>query len=158
MRKERLNELLVTAERHTQAGRLSRAVAFYRKALTLARIGESEWELAQVRLGDIHMLRGELEPAIAHLTRACELGHAEPRHAMLLGRALRLAGQPERASAYLMDACQCFSDRGTALIELAHATADLGHREAARTMVGLVARHHPEHPQLRGARRYASDA
>ncbi len=158
MSRDRLSEVLETAERHTQTGHLSRAVAFYRKALTMARVGDWEWELAQVRLGDIHMLRGEFDSAIAHLTKACDLGRAEPRYAMLLGRALRLAGQSERASAYLMDACQCLHDRGTALLELAHATADLGQRSTARTMVEVVERYHPKHPGLRAAQIYTNDA
>jgi len=158
MRKERLSEILETAERHVQAKRFRRAAAFYRKALALARIGEWEWELAQVRLADLHLRKGELGPAVSHLLRAQEMGSAEPRYDMLLGRTLRLLGKPERASSHLFDACSSGRDRASALLELAQATADMGNRRMARSMVDIVERTDPLNEDLRAARIYTQDA
>lgn len=158
MRKERLSEILETAERHIQAKRFRRALSFYRKALTLARMGEWEWELAQVRLADLHLLRGELVPAISHLLKAHQMSSAEPRYSVLLGRTLRLLGEPERASQHLFDACESTRDRAAALLELAHATADMGNRSLARSIVNIVERTEPLNSELQSARMYTQDA
>ena len=158
MRRDRLDELLAIAERHVQAGRSRRAVEFYRKVLVTARVGEPEWELAQLRLGHLHLLRGELEPAIAHFTKAYEQDAMEPRYARLLGRALRLTGEYQRATSHLLDACRSSRELAAALIELAYVEADAGQRSRARVLVDLVTRHTPSHPGLETARRYANDA
>ena len=158
MRKDRLIALLETAEKHTQAGRHRRALDFYRKALSIARAGEWEWELAQVRLADLHIQRGEIASALSHLLRAIEQEPEEPRYLLLVGRVLRMLGQPERASSSLITACDSEPLRADALIELAYATTDMGQRRAARDILAVAARLQPNHPKLEAAKRSMLDS
>tara|TARA_A100001015_G_C15043832_1_gene741895 strand:- start:5616 stop:6092 length:477 start_codon:yes stop_codon:yes gene_type:complete len=158
MRKDRLTALLETAEKHTQAGRHRRALDFYRKALTIARAGEWEWELAQVRIADLHLIRGEGQSALIHLLKAREQDPDEPRYAVLVGRALRLLGQPKKASHHLMNACDSGHAQVPALIELAFAAVEMGQRSAARDILDVASRLAPQHPGILVARSHSLDS
>ena len=98
MKSERLRNLLQTAEHHTRKGRLSRAVTFYRKVLAIADLGDTEYELAHLRLGDLHVGLGQFDYAIVHLLRIRQIDPREPEYAFMLGRAFRLSGRLQTCS------------------------------------------------------------
>jgi Flp pilus assembly protein TadD len=136
MRRIRLKDLLASAEDHITAGRLQRAVASYRKVLRFTHDGEFEYELAHVRLGDIHLGLGQIERAIPHLRCARRLDGEEPEYALMLGRALLAYDRPDEASAHLMDALAFPFYAPQAFAELARATFEMGDRATA----GVLAR------------------
>ena len=149
MREHRLTKLLATAERHTRAGRLSRAVTFYRKVLSAARPGEHFFELAHYKLGTLHLDLGQNQSAVAHLLRARLTNRDEPVYAIALGRALRLDSQYARAAYHLVDATASIHHRAHALAELALSSSQSGDRETGRDLARLAMRLEPSDPTLR---------
>lgn len=143
MRRDRLRSLIDTAERHTRAGRLGRAVRAYRKVLAQARIGEYEHELAQVRLGDLHLGLGRPELAWPHLDRARRLTADEPEYALMAGRALAASGRPTEAAGHLFDAVGSPGHASEALVELARLAGQRGDRRAARRLAAHAGRCDP---------------
>jgi len=158
MRREKLYELLETAERHQRAGRLRRAVAFYRKVLSVARDDESEWELAHVRLGLLHMRQDQVSKAVPHLMRAHALAPHEDAYALWLGQALNRVGQPFSAARVLIDICHSPVCGTSALIDLARAAADLGERVQAREILTCVAKQSRQPQAFPDALTYCQDA
>lgn len=155
MRQERLRSLIASAERHTHAGRLGRAVRAYRKVLAQARIGEYEHELAQVRLGDLHLGQGRAELAWAHLERARHLAADEPEYALMAGRALAATGRTQEAAGHLFDAVGSPTHAPEALVELARLAGQRGDRRAARRLAAHAGR---RDPRLRALSRDYADA
>ncbi|MCA9538951.1 MAG: hypothetical protein KC620_08680 [Myxococcales bacterium] len=158
MRSDRLRQLLDTAERHTRAGRWSRAVFFYRKVLAHSREGEFECELAHSRLGDLHLGLGQAAQAVPHLSRARALAEDEPEYALMLGRALRAADRPDEASNHLLDAVASPTHAADALAELAHAASDRGDRALARRLATHAAERHPNDCRFQHLSRSFADA
>lgn len=149
-----MRQWLDTAEGHTRAGRLRRAVTFYRKVLAVSRVGEYEHELAHVRLGDLHLGRGRPELAVSHLERARRLTTDEPQYALMAGRAHAALGAHDRARAHLFDAMHDAHHASDALAELARVAGEAGDRSTARTLAAHAARRASR--RYRGlARRYA---
>ncbi len=140
--------LIDSAERHTRAGRLSRAVRAYRRVLAQARIGEYEHELAQARLGDLHLGQGRPEQAWSHLCRARALAADEPEYALMAGRALAAAGRPDDAAAHLFDAVGAAGHGAQALAELARLAGERGDRPSARRLARCAARQDPRLSRL----------
>lgn len=134
MRRQHLRLLIDSAERHTRAGRLGRAVRVYRRVLAQARVGEYEHELAQARLGDLHLGQGRPEQAWCHLSRARALAADEPEYALMAGRALAAAGRPSEAALHLFDAVTSDGHGSEALVELARLASARGDRDAARRL------------------------
>lgn len=155
MRRQRLRLLIDAAERHTRAGRLTRAVRAYRRVLAQARVGEYEHELAQARLGDLHLGQGRPEQAWPHLARARALAADEPEYALMAGRALAATGRAAEAAAHFFDAVTSTPHGGEALAELARLAGDGGDRRSARTLAGHAAR---RDPSLAGLARTFADA
>lgn len=153
MRGERLRDLLQTAERHCRAGRLRRAVIFYRKVLAHARVGEYEHELAQARLGDLHLGRGRPDLALPHLRRARTLRADEPEYALMTGRALVAVGRYDDATEELFDAVASPTHASDAFAALAHIAGERGDRSAARHLARHAADRDPAVRTL--ARSYA---
>lgn len=145
--------LIESAERHTRAGRFSRAVRAYRRVLAQARAGEYEHELAQARLGDLHLGQGQPERAWPHLDRARALAADEPEYALMAGRALAAAGRTEEAAAHLFDAVGSHTHGSEALVELARLASDRGDRRAARRLAGHAGHRDPRLAHL--SRAYA---
>ena len=103
MRDTRIGELLHTAERHTLAGRWSRAVVFYRRVLGITQNGDFARELSHARLGDLHLALKQPHLALPHLKRAYTLS-GEAEYALMLARALIAAGDRQAAFSYLHEA------------------------------------------------------
>lgn len=148
MRGERLRDLLLTAERHSRAGHLRRAVDFYRKVLAHARVGEYEHELAQARLGDLHLGRGRPDLALPHLRRARELAADEPEYALMTARALAAAGRHDDAAGQLFDAAASPAHAPEAFAELACLAGLRGDRRTARHLAAHAAERDPTHRDL----------
>ena len=133
-------------------------VSFYRKVLSVARNDESEWELAQVRLGLLHLKRGEFQKALPHLRRAHAIAPEEHAYALWLGDTLNQLGQSRLAASVLMDISHSTVCGPSALVGLALAAADLGRRDTAREILSLVTKQ-PQHPPTYSAvLRYCQDA
>lgn len=143
MRGERLRDLLRTAEQHSRAGHLRRAVDFYRKVLAHARVGEYEHELAQARLGDLHLGRGRPDLALPHLRRARELAADEPEYALMIAHALALSGRSEDAAGELFDAVTSPVHAPEAFAALARLAGERGDRRAARHFAAHAAERDP---------------
>lgn len=156
-RADRVRNLLATAERHTRAGRLGRAMFFYRRVIAVTQDGDFERELAHGRLGDLHLGLGQAERALPHLRRAQALSGGEPEYALMLGNALLALGRPHEAAIHLHDALAS-AHAGEALAALAQATADLGDRQAAGQVARLAARCDPHSTQVRALTRAYADA
>ena len=148
MKSVRLKNLLQTAERHTRCGRLARAVTFYRKVLSVAALGDSEWELAHLRLGDLHMGLGQFDLAIVHLLRARALRPAESEYAFLLGRALRLSGRVDAAREHLFDALYRYRWKADVYKEMSLCYPDSESRSLALTFCRLALKHEPNRADL----------
>ena len=149
MRWSRIQDLLKTAERHITSGRFGRAITFYRKVLVTAQQGDSEWELAHVRLGDLHLGLGQIQPAIAHLLRARALQPDEMEYALMLGRALRLGQRPLAAQYHLFDALDSLHHRVDACLEMALLMEDCGRRTEARAYAQIALRFAPLREEIR---------
>lgn len=134
MRRERLQLLIASAEKHTHAGRFGPAVRVYRRVLAQARVGEYEHELAQARLGDLHLGQGRPEQAWQHICRARALAADEPEYALMAGRALAAAGRSTEAAAHLFDAVASAGHGPEALAELALLASERGDRHSARRL------------------------
>jgi tetratricopeptide (TPR) repeat protein len=154
-RDARIRSLLASAERHTAAGRFTRAVHAYRRVLRVTAPGDFAHELAHARLGDLHL--GQDRPALAlpHLRRALELSDGEPEYALMIGRALNALRRGDEAALSLFDALPSPFHAADALAELAHAAALRGDRSAA----GALARRAAERdPRWRATARQYADA
>ena len=149
MRWARVQDLLKTAERHTSSGRLGRAITFYRKVLVTAQQGDSEWELAHVRLGDLHLGLGQTQSAIAHLLRARTLNPEEVEYAFMLGRALGMARRPTAAMYHLFDVLDSPHYRVEGYLEIARVLEETGDRLGARKMVKFALRYEPNREEAR---------
>jgi Flp pilus assembly protein TadD len=158
MREMRLTKLLSTAEQHTRAGRLGRAVRCYRKVLSDARPGEHYFELAHYKLGSLHLELGQNRSAVAHLMRARLTDREEATYAIALGRALRVDDQYQKASSHLLDATTSVHHRAAALGELALSSAQSGDRNTARSLARLALRFAPTDPVIRDILISCSDA
>ena len=148
MKSERLRNLLQTAEHHTRKGRLSRAVTFYRKVLAIADLGDTEYELAHLRLGDLHVGLGQFDYAIVHLLRIRQIDPREPEYAFMLGRAFRLSGRLRLAREHLFDAL--FHDRWKADVykEMVLSYPEPESRPLALHLCRLALRQEPGRPDL----------
>ena len=133
----KVRQLLATAERHTRAHRLARAVRSYRRVLALTHDGDFARELAHARLGDLHLGQDRPGLALPHLLRAQALSRGEPEYALMIGRALLALSRAEEAAAVLFDAVGSTPHAAQALAELARAAASLGDHRTA----GTLARH-----------------
>jgi predicted Zn-dependent protease len=135
----RLRQLLNSAEQHTRAGRLRRAVAVYRRVLAMTQDGEAEREIAHARLGDLHLGQGRPQIAVPHLRRAQVLSGGEPEYALMLGKALLALGRPGAATEVLHGAVGSARHAADALAELARASEASGDRNTARVLAGQAA-------------------
>lgn len=158
VRESRLRHLLEVAERHTRGGRNARAVAFYRKVLAHTQDGDFERELAHVRLGDLHLTRGETESAVLHLQRALRLSGGEPEYALMLGQALMRLDRLDEAFGYLHDALQSDVRAAEALAALARGLHAAGDRPAAATLARLAVERCPDDAEYRALSRELADA
>ncbi len=143
-----LTALIETAERHTRAGHLARAVVFYRKVLARTQDGDFRRELAHLRLGDVHLGQGRADLALPHLRRAYALSGGEPELALMLGHALLAAGHVEEAVWHLHDALESPVRRAEALAALARTCLENGDRVGAATLARQAATHDPAHREL----------
>ncbi len=158
MREMRLTKLLSTAEQHTRAGRLGRAVSCYRKVLCSARPGEHFFELAHYKLGSLHLELGQEKSAVAHLLRARLTDREEAEYALALGKALRLDNQLQRSAVHLVDATESVRHRAIALGELAVTSTESGDRQTGRQLASLALRLAPSDPIIREILVSCSDA
>ncbi|MEE2788697.1 MAG: hypothetical protein VX589_15270 [Myxococcota bacterium] len=158
MKSHRLKNLLQTAERHTRRGRLGRAVTFYRKVLATASLGDAEWELAHLRLGDLHIGLQQFEYAIVHLLRARRLAPAEPEYAYLLGRAFRLSGRLTAARQHLFDALFDYRWKADVYYEMALCYPDPQSRGLGLKLCRLALAYDPARPDLLELYRRLADA
>lgn len=155
----RIGQLLQTAEAHTRARRLRRAVSAYRKILQLAPAGDHRHELAQARLADLHVALGQPALAVPHLQRAQALAvESEPEYALMLGEAYEAAGRPDRAAAALHDAVASPTHGGSALRALARLLAAGGDRAGARRLAAHAAERHDDPSADRALARDLADA
>ena len=158
MRQESLNQLLERGERLLRRGQSSNALATFHQALRISTRDDWQWEVAHFRLAEIHLILGDELSAVEHLKHAAKRSGEEPKYAYMLGQILRRLGHSEEALGYLMIASGAPRFRLGAMIELAYANADLGHRGVARVLVDSVARQSSDHPDLKAVLKYTADA
>ena len=158
LRETKVRRLLEDAERSARAGQRRRATFFYRRVLSVARPDEWEHELAQARLGALHLASGEGDLAAAHYDRARQLTPDEPSYALNLASACVVAGRDADARAPLYDALEsphCRPDALRLLINLADAEGD---RATAAQLARIAARESPTAAWARALARDYADA
>ncbi len=146
--RERVFELLQTAERHSRAGRLSRAVVFYRKVLAITQDGDFRRELAHLRLGDLHLGRGRPGLALPHLRRAYALSGGESETSLMLGTAYLELGRAEEAAYHLQDALASPVRYAEALAGLARVCLLKGDRDGAARLARRAVEREPRYRPL----------
>jgi Flp pilus assembly protein TadD len=155
----RLRAILLSAEAHTRAGRLRRAVRAYRRVLSLAPAAEYQHELAQARLADLHLALHEHPQALSHLLRAEALAdQPEADYALMRGAALVAAGRTTEAELAYHDALACPRRAPSALRALARLFAARGDRSGARHLASLAEARAPEPHAHRSLARELADA
>ncbi len=147
-RRARVTDLLATAERHTRAGRLSRAVVFYRKVVAATQDGDFRREVAHLRLGDLHLGQGRAELALPHLRRAHALGGGSADSSLMLGVALLELGHHEEAAFHLQDALISPARHAEALAALARTCLANGDRSGAAALARRAATRDPGYRPL----------
>ena len=109
-----------------KAGRLSDAIAEYRKVTEIA----PDLPAAFVTLGDAYMRNGQYDAAIAPLKRSLELNPDLIGAQQLLGFALLSAGYAREAMPYL-EKVQAFDALGVAELRAGRFSEAIGHLQAA---------------------------
>ncbi len=136
MHQARLDAILAHAERHARAGRLGRAITFYRKVLGTSPPADHRHTLAQGRLGDLHLAMGQPAIALSHLERA-QARCPHPDYALMIGRALLELDRPAEAAVILHEALRG-RHRREALRALTLAALAQGDRGSARALATLA--------------------